>query len=442
MNINVGVVSLGCPKNLVDTEIILGNLSKYGFKIVNKAEIADVIIVNTCGFIDKAKQESINTILEMVEYRMKWKCRALIVIGCLAERYKEDIYREIPEVDAVVGMGQYSELLEIIRDLLSIEKEKRVLFMDDYIHRVKSTPPFISYLKISEGCDNKCSYCVIPAIRGPYKSRHMDEVIEEARHLENHGTKEIIVVAQDTTRYGSDIYGESKLAELLRKISNIEGLKWVRVMYAYPDSITQELIEVMAENNKICKYIDLPIQHISDRVLKAMGRRSSASQIKEVISRLREKMPGIAIRTSVIVGFPGETEEEFNELLEFIETVKFDRLGVFTYSKEEGTPASKMPAQIPYKIKKDRYSKIMKVQKQISKSINAGYVGKEMEVLIEGKTQPNGYFGRTFRDAPEIDGIVYVKSARELKPGSLVRVRINKASQYDLVGGVCDEPCQ
>lgn len=436
MNINIGVVSLGCSKNLVDTEIILGSLSRNGFKIINKAENADVIIINTCGFVHDAKQESINTILEMAYHRTKGRCRALIVIGCLAERYKKEIYKEIPEVDAVVGINQYEEIPEIIRGLVNRNEIKnKILNMNDYIGRLRSTPPFLSYLKISDGCSNKCSYCVIPSIRGPYKSRTMEDIIAEAEHLSKNGVRELVIIGQDTTRYGIDIYGELRLAELLRKLCRIEGIQSLRILYAYPDSITDELIEVMASEDKICKYIDMPIQHISENMLKAMARKSTGKQIKTVINKLRERIPGITIRTTLIVGFPDETEQDFEELLNFVEKTRFDRLGVFTYSKEEGTPAARLHNQIPFKIKKSRQSKIMKLQRQISKSINQEFIGKTLDVLVEGKTNTNKYFGRTYRDAPEIDGLVYIKSSEELKIGNYYPVKIARATQYDLIGG-------
>ena len=443
MHINIGVISLGCPKNLVDTEVILGNLSRQGYNITNKVEQADVIIINTCGFIHDAKQESINTILEMAEHRTKGNCRALLVIGCLAERYKEDIYREIPEVDAVITIKEYVQIPEVISSLVKAGKEKKIIpYEENYLNRVRSTLPFISYLKISEGCDNRCSYCVIPFIRGAYRSRNIDDILDEARHLSNYGVKELIIIAQDTTKYGIDVYGEPKLAELLKKLCRVEGIEWIRFLYAYPDSVTDELIEVMVQEEKICKYIDLPIQHISDNVLKAMARKSKSTQIKQVIKKLRDNIPDIAIRTSIIVGFPGETEEDFDELLNFIQETKFDRLGVFTYSKEEGTVAAKLSNQVPYKVKKARQSKIMKIQKEISKSINQGHIGKSMKVLIEGRNQTHNYFGRTFRDAPEIDGIVYVKSEKDLAIGSIEEVCIKKTSQYDLIGGVNNESCK
>ena len=441
MDINIGVVSMGCSKNLIDTEIIMGSLSEYGCKIINKAENADVIIINTCGFVHDAKQESINTILEMAQYRTKGKCRALMVIGCLAERYKNEIYKEIPEVDVVVGIKQYEDIPEIIKGLIKHDdKKNRILNMDNYIGRLRSTPPFLSYLKISEGCSNRCSYCVIPLIRGPYKSRTMDDIIAEAEHLSNNGVRELVIVAQDTTRYGIDIYGELKLPELLKKLCQIEGIQSLRLLYAYPDSITDELVEVMVSEDKICKYIDMPIQHISDNMLNLMARKSTGKQIREVINKLRERIPGITIRTTFIVGFPGETEEDFTELLNFIEETRFDRLGVFTYSREEGTPAAKMSNQIPYKVKKSRQAKIMKVQKEISKSINKGFIGKTLKVLVEGKTNTNKYFGRTYRDAPEIDGIVYIKSSTEINIGNYYPVEITRATQYDLVGGISNEP--
>ncbi|MGE5329980.1 MAG: 30S ribosomal protein S12 methylthiotransferase RimO [Deltaproteobacteria bacterium] len=437
MSIKIGVISLGCSKNLVDTEIILGNLARYGFQIVNAAQDADVIIVNTCGFIDTAKQEAVNTILEMSEYRTKGKCQALIVIGCLVERYKEDIMKEIPEVDAIVRIKDYSEIIEIIKGLLRIKKyEKNILLVDDYINRLRSTPPSVAYLKIAEGCDNRCAYCVIPVIRGPYVSRKMEDILNEAYHLSKQGVKELTVIAQDTTRYGIDIYGEYKLAELLKKLCGVSGIQWIRLMYAYPESVTDELIDVIADEKKICKYIDLPIQHINDRVLKTMNRRSTGKQIRELITKLRNKVPGITLRTSLIVGFPGETEEEFNELYEFIKEAKFERLGAFAYSREEGTPAASLKEQLPYKTKKSRHSSIMKAQNQISKALNEQFIGQNIDVLIEGTTTKGSYFGRTYRDAPEIDGFVYIKTKKVLVPGEIQTVKINKATEYDLFGGV------
>lgn len=437
MSIKIGVISLGCSKNLVDTEIILGNLARYGFQIVNNAQDADVIIVNTCGFIDKAKQESVNTILEMAEYRTKGKCQALIVIGCLVERYKSDIIKEIPEVDAVVGIKDYGEIIEIIKGLLKIKKyERNILLVDDYINRLRSTPPSVAYLKIAEGCNNRCSYCVIPAIRGAYKSRKIEDIIKEAEHLADKGVKELTVIAQDTTKYGIDIYGEYKLPELLRKISEIENIKWIRLMYAYPESVTDELIDIMANEEKICKYLDLPIQHINDRVLKSMNRRSTGKQIRQLIKKIKFRIPEIALRTSVIVGFPGETEEEFNELYEFIKEEQFDRLGAFAYSREEGTPAAGMKEQLSYKTKKERYSRIMKIQNNISRAKNEKFIGRDMEVLIEGTTTKGSYFGRTFRDAPEIDGFLYIKSKKALIPGEIENAKIIKATEYDLFGGI------
>lgn len=434
----IGVVSLGCPKNLVDTEVILGNLVRYGFQIVNSPHDADVIIVNTCGFIDSAKQEAINTILEMSEYRTKGKCRALIVIGCLVERFKNQIIKEIPEIDAVVRIKEYPEIIEIIKGLLNIKKyEKNTLLVDDYINRLRSTPPSIAYIKIAEGCDNRCSYCVIPNIRGAYKSREFDEILREARHLASQGVKELTIIAQDTTRYGIDLYGKYRICELLNEMSKISGIEWIRLMYAYPESLSDELIETMAKNDKICKYIDLPIQHINDEILKQMKRRSTTKQIKNLVSKLKEKIPDISIRTSLIVGFPGETNEQFEELYEYVKQERFDRLGVFTYSKQKGTPSSKMASQIPLQVKKSRYSKIMRLQNQISTEINRQFIGKEMQVLIEGTTsRGNYYFGRTYRDAPEIDGFVYIKTKKKLVPGTIDKVKINKATQYDLYGGI------
>lgn len=440
MNIKIGVVSLGCSKNLVDTEVTMGYLEKNGCEIVSDPTDAEAIIINTCGFIESAKQESINTILEMSEYKNTGNCKALIIMGCLAQRYKEEIIKEIPEVDAVISLSEYPNIPQIINDALKISSYNiNELNPDDYINRLRSTQKFISYVKISDGCDNNCTYCVIPSIRGPYKSRTIESITEEAKFLAKEGVKELIIIAQDTTKYGIDIYGEVKLVELLKELCKIDGIQWIRLLYAYPDSIDERLIDLMGSEKKICKYIDIPIQHINNRILRAMGRRTSTERIKEVISKLRTKMPEIAIRTSLIVGFPGETEEEFSELLSFVEETKFDKLGVFTYSKEEGTPAARMSNHVLSKEKKKRHSKIMKIQKSISKEINKNMIGKRLVVLIEQEIEDGVYVGRTYRDAPEIDGIVYVSSKTKLIQGDLVNTTIIKSNQYDLIGEVTDE---
>jgi ribosomal protein S12 methylthiotransferase len=439
MNINVGVISLGCPKNLVDTEIVLGNLSKTGYKITNDPKVSDVIIINTCGFIDSAKQESINTIIEMAEYKKSGKCRALIVIGCLAKRYKDEIYREIPEVDSVLAMNEYESLSEIIDQHVNFNStgKRAKLEPENYLLRMRTTGSHMAYLRISDGCDNCCTYCAIPSIRGRYISRTIESILEEANLLAKQGVKELIVVAQDTTKYGKDLYGKSKIVELLKELCKIDGFIWIRLLYAYPDSVTDELIDLMASEEKICRYIDLPIQHISDSILKRMGRRCTSQEIIKVIEKLRKKIPDIVIRTSIIVGFPGETEEDFEKIVEIVQTIKFDKLGVFSYSKEEGTPAAKFPDQIPYQVKTKRRSIIMKLQRGISKEINVSCIGRSLDVLIEGQSDLNSYYGRSYKDAPDIDGIVKVKTkAKKIKIGSVQKVRIIDAGEYDLIGEI------
>ena len=443
MKKKIGIVSLGCPKNLVDSEIMLGMLSHADYEIVNNKEDANVLIVNTCGFIESAQQESINTILEMADEKGR-NCEVLIVTGCMAERYKEKILEQIPEVDAVLGTGNYKEIAEVIN--LAYMGEKTVSYgkLDetDYLdqERVISSAKHSVYLKISEGCDNRCTYCIIPFLRGKYRSRKVESLVREAELLAQKGAKEIIIVAQDSTRYGIDIYGKKMLPELIRKISDISGIEWIRLLYCYPEEIGDELIKEIAENPKVCKYLDIPIQHASDRVLKQMGRRGTISEIKQVLNKLREKVSGITIRTSLIVGFPGETEEDFEELIAFLKEFRLDRVGVFTYSKEDGTPAAKMKNQIPKHIKINRQKKILELQNSISREINQDRNGKVYKTIVDGIADDGiFYYGRTYAEAPEIDGVIYFTSPEELSIGSFTDVRILNSEDYDLIGEVINE---
>lgn len=443
MNKKIGIVSLGCPKNLVDSEIMLGMLKNANFEIVPGKEEADVLIVNTCGFIESAQQESINTILEMAEEKNR-KCEVLIVTGCMAERYKDKILEQIPEVDAVVGTGNYKEITEVIN--LAYQGKKPVLYgkleETDYLEqeRVISSARHSVYLKIAEGCDNRCTYCIIPYLRGKYRSRRIEALVREAEQLARQGTKEIILVAQDTTRYGIDIYGEKKLPELIRKISDIDGIEWIRLLYCYPEEITDELIDEIASNPKVCKYMDIPLQHSSDKILKIMGRRGNIEQITTVLNKLRSKVENIVIRTSLIVGFPGETEEDFELLLQFVKKFQFDRLGVFTYSKEEGTPAAKMKGQIRKHIKLSRQKSILEMQNGISQTINGKRVGKVYRAIVDGVADDGiFYYGRSYAEAPEIDGLIYFTSPEPLGLGDFADVKILNAEDYDLIGEVINE---
>ena len=452
---NVGFISLGCSKNLIDTEVTIGKFKKNHYKIVNKPEDADILVINTCGFIETAKEEAINTILEeMAEYKNQ-RCKYLIVMGCLVQRYYEDLVKALPEVDLFIKIDEYNNLWEKVEDLIKrniVEKSKTktstkiseigplpMPTYDEFLNRVVTTGKNYAYLKIGEGCSNKCTYCAIPYIRGPFVSRKMEDILQEAEKLANEGIKEIILIAQDTTKYGEDIYGKSKLAELLKEISKIEGIKWVRFLYSYPEGITDELINVVANNSKISKYFDIPIQHISNTVLKKMNRKTSKEKIEDLIKKIRNKIPNVTLRTSLIVGFPGETEEEFRELLEFAKKSKFDKLGTFMYSKEEGTPAAKLPEQIHGNTKKSRYNKIMKVQKQISLEKQENKIGKTYKVLVENISFDGKYFiGRTMQDVPEEDGLVYIKDASKYKQEDIVNhfveCKIEEASEYDLIG--------
>ncbi|WP_312044219.1 30S ribosomal protein S12 methylthiotransferase RimO [Anaerotignum sp.] len=440
----VAFTSLGCDKNRVDSEVMLGILAQNGFQtIANEAE-ADIIVINTCCFIKDALDESIETILEMAEYKKTGKCKGLIVAGCLGQRYEKEFFDELPEVDAVIGTAAYESVAEVAADILKGKMGEKYLEdidrpMEDANGklRILSTAPYFAYLKISEGCDNHCTYCVIPKLRGKHRSRTIESLVEEAKVLEENGVKELVIVAQDTSIYGRDLYGEPKLHVLLEELSKIDGIEWIRLLYCYPETLTQETIDEMARNEKICHYIDMPIQHGNDAVLKRMGRKSNQALIKEKVAALRGAMPDIAIRTTLIVGFPGETAAEFEDLLDFVEEMRFDRLGVFSYSQEEGTAAAIMENQIDDELKEVRKETIMDIQKNIAASLCEKEVGKVVQVLVEGKLpEENIYCGRTRRDAPDIDGLVFLTAEEELYSGDFVTARIREAGDYDLMGDV------
>ena len=419
----IGFVSLGCSKNLVDTEMMIGLFKKNGYTIVNNPKEAEIILINTCGFIESAKQEAINTILEMAEYKEQ-NCKFLIVTGCLVERYKEELIKELPEVDLFIKFSEYETICNQINDLIKI-KDGKLEFLD----RVITTGKNYAYIRIAEGCNNFCTFCAIPYIRGRYVSRKIEDIIEEAKMLIKSGIKEIILIAQDTTKYGIDIYKEPMLAKLLNKLSKLEGIEWIRFLYAYPESITDELIEEVKSNDKVCKYFDIPMQHISDNILKKMNRKSTKLSIENLIRKLRDKVPNVIIRSTVMVGFPGETKEDFNELFEFIKWAKLDKLGCFMYSKEEGTIAYKMEDQVHPMTKKSRYNKIMKLQQKISKENMQKHIGKTLKVLVE-----KSGIGRTYMDVPDIDGYIYIKGKTE--KDKFINCIITQVKDYDLIGEV------
>ena len=452
----VGFISLGCSKNLIDTEVAIGLFKDNHYEIVNNPNDAEILVVNTCGFIESAKEEAINTILEMAEYKKK-KCKYLIAMGCLVQRYYEDLVKLLPEVDLFIKIDEYNKLWDKIEDLIKrdiVEKSKtktskkiseiKPLPMptyNEFMERVVTTGKNYAYLKIGEGCSNKCTYCAIPYIRGPFVSRKMEDILDEAEMLAKKGIKEIIVIAQDTTKYGVDIYGESKLAELLEKLSKVKGIEWIRFLYSYPEGITDKLINVVATNGKIAKYFDIPIQHISNPILKKMNRRTSKEDVTKIIEKIRKEVPDVTLRTSLIVGFPGETKENFEELFEFVKNTKFDKLGTFMYSKEEGTPAAKLPDQIHGNTKKARYNKIMEAQQEISKEILTDKIGKNYKVLVEDMSFDGKYFiGRTMQDVPEEDGLVYIKNNKDLDENTIlnnfVNCKIIEVSNYDLIGEI------
>lgn len=440
--LNIGIVSLGCAKNLVDTEAMLGILGHKGFRIVADPQEADVIIVNTCAFIDTAKEESIQTILEMAAYKEK-RCRLLIVSGCMAERYHDEILAELPEVDAVVGTGDYHKIAEVIAR--AYDGEKVVLFghMNEALPeevRMLSTPGYMAYIKIADGCDNHCTYCIIPKLRGKYRSRPMEHIVEEAEALAAGGVRELVVIAQDTSRYGIDLYGTYRLPKLLRRLCAVDGLHWVRVLYVYPEVITDELIDVFQTEEKLVPYMDIPIQHSDSAVLKRMGRHLTHEQLTELLIKLRKKLPNLVLRTTVITGFPGETEEQFNALLSFVKEMRFDRLGAFAYSQEEGTPAAQLPNQLPDEVKAERAEQILAAQAVISEELHRAKIGTTVEALVEGYDEESlMYFGRTQGDAPEVDNTIFFAAERELLPGEFVQVEILNADTYELIGQVCPE---
>ena len=438
---NILFVSLGCDKNLVDTEVMLGLLASRGHQMVDSEEIADVIVINTCCFIHDAKEESIQTILEMAEYKKAGSCKALIVTGCLAQRYKQEIIDEIEEVDAVLGTTSYDKIVEAIDEALAGHTSVEMTDIDALplveSKRLVTTGGHFAYLTIAEGCDKHCTYCIIPKIRGNFRSVPIERLLKEAEDLVAQGVKEIILVAQETTLYGKDLYGEKSLHKLLRELCKISGLRWIRILYCYPEEITDELIQVIKEEDKICNYLDLPIQHASDGILKRMGRRTSKEQLVEIIGKLRKEIPDIAIRTTLITGFPGETQEQHEELMEFVDEMEFDRLGVFTYSPEEDTPAAVMPDQIPEDVKEDRQAELMELQQEIAFDLAEEMIGREVLVMIEGKVaDENAYVGRTYKDAPNVDGLIFVESEEELMSGDFARVRITGALEYDLMGEI------
>lgn len=438
---NILFVSLGCDKNLVDTEVMLGMLAKKGHQMVDSETDADVIVVNTCCFIHDAKEESIQTILEMAEYKKSGSCKALIVTGCLAQRYRQEILDEIEEVDAVLGTTSYDKIVDAIEDALKGQRSLELTDLDALplveSKRLVTTGGHFAYLKIAEGCDKHCTYCIIPKIRGNFRSVPMERILKEAEELVAQGVKELILVAQETTLYGKDLYGEKTLPKLLKELCKISGLYWIRILYCYPEEITDELIQVIKEEDKICKYLDLPIQHASDDVLKRMGRRTSKAQLVDVIRKLRTEIPNIAIRTTLITGFPGETQEQHEELMEFIDEMEFDRLGVFTYSPEEDTAAARMDDQIEESVKEDRQADLMELQQEIAFELAEDMIGKEVLVMIEGKVaDENVYVGRTYKDAPNVDGLIFVEADVELMSGDFARVRVTGALEYDLIGEI------
>ena len=439
MAYKVGVISLGCAKNRVDAEMLLYRIRNAGYKLCEDVAMADVAIINTCGFIESAKQESIEEILELSELKKEGKIKAIIVTGCLAERYKEEVMKEIPEADAVVGIGANDDIVKIIDEVLQGKKQQ--CFPDKLLlplegGRIQSTPYYYAYLKIAEGCDNHCTYCAIPMIRGKFRSRKMEDIIAEAKHLAEKGVKELVVVAQDTSLYGKDIYGELMLAKLLKKLCEIDGIRWIRVLYCYPDKITDELLQVMAEEEKIVKYLDLPLQHCNGRVLKTMNRKGNKEELVELIAKIRKKVPGIVLRTTFIAGFPTETEEEFAELENFAKEVRFERVGCFAYSQEENTPAAKLEPQIPEDVKERRAEIIMENQQEIMEEFCQKLDGKTIEVLVEGYDQyAECFFGRSAWDAPEVDGSVFFTvTGRKPAPGEFVKVKIDDFLNCDPIG--------
>lgn len=442
-------VSLGCDKNLVDTEKMLGILGGDGFQFTDSEEEADVIIINTCCFIGDAKEESVNAILEMARCKEEGRCKALLVTGCLAQRYKDEILTEIPEVDGILGTSSYDQIGAMVKQILEEKKEHVSCFRDINAlprtdgGRMVTTGGHYAFLKIAEGCDKHCTYCIIPSLRGSYRSVPMEDLLQEARGLAAQGVKELILVAQETTLYGVDLYGEKSLPRLLRELAKIPGIQWIRIQYCYPEEITDELIQVIREEEKVCHYLDIPIQHASDPVLKRMGRRTNQEELRRIIGKLRKEIPDIAIRTTLISGFPGETEEDHEELMAFVDEMEFERLGVFAYSLEEDTPAAQMPDQVPQELKEERRDEIMELQQEIAFEKAESLVGRILDVMIEGKVADEpAYVGRTYMDSPNVDGLIFVNADLQLMSGDFVRVKVTGAAEYDLIGEVYDESAQ
>ena len=427
--------------------MMLGLLNKDGYTFTDDEHEADVVVVNTCCFIGDAKEESVNTILEMAELKKEGRCKALIVTGCMAQRYKQEILDEIPEVDGILGTSTYDEISNVLKKVLGGSRESCFHDLNAIpnveVPRVVTTGGYYAFLKIAEGCDKRCTYCIIPDLRGSYRSVPMERLIEEAKQLASQGVKELILVAQETTLYGIDLYKKKSLPKLLHELCKIPGIQWIRIQYCYPEEITQELIETIREEEKVCNYLDIPIQHASDRILKRMGRRTNQKQLREMIASLRSQIPDIALRTTLISGFPGETEEDQEEVMRFVDEMEFERLGVFAYSQEEDTPAAEFPDQVPQELKEERRDEIMELQQEISYEKSQSMIGKVLEVMIEGKVaDENAYVGRTYMDAPGVDGLIFINTDLDLMSGDFVRAKVTGALEYDLIGEICDEPAQ
>lgn len=440
-------ISLGCDKNLVDTEMMLGLLNKDGYTFTDDEQEADVIVINTCCFINDAKEESVNTILEMAELKKTGQCKALIVTGCLAQRYKQEIIDEIPEVDGILGTSTYDEISNVLKEALaghaaSCFHDLNALPQVE-TERIITTGGYYAFLKIAEGCDKHCTYCIIPSLRGSYRSVPMERLVKEAESLAARGVKELILVAQETTLYGVDLYGKKSLPELLKALCRVSGIEWIRIQYCYPEEITDELIQTIKEEEKVCHYLDIPIQHASDRILRRMGRRTDQQQLRQMVAKLREEIPDIALRTTLISGFPGETEEDHEILMQFVDEMEFERLGVFAYSAEEDTPAAGFEDQVPQEVKEERRDEIMELQQEIAFENSENMVGRILEVMIEGKVaDENAYVGRTYMDAPNVDGFIFINTDIELMSGDFVRAKVIGALEYDLIGEIYDESAQ
>lgn len=440
-----GFVSLGCSKNLVDTEMMLGILREHGIELTPEPAEADILIVNTCAFIESAKEESITTILNMAEYKESGRCRSLIVAGCLGQRYGQELLDDMPEADAIIGTGAWNRIMEAVEESLKghrvvIAGEDKLLY-DEHTPRITTTPAYTAYVKIAEGCNNRCAFCAIPYIRGAYRSRPIEDIRDEVVNLAARGVKEIILIAQDTTEYGRDLYGEPQLAKLLRTLCTVEGVHWIRTLYSYPTYFSDELIETIASEPKLVKYVDLPMQHAHDEVLRRMHRPDTQASMRALIEKLRTRIPGVTIRSTFIVGFPGETDAQYQTLRNFLEEMRLDKVGVFTYSREEGTPAYDMPNQVPEDVMQERYHDLMSLQCKISEELNHELEGKELEVLVEGRDeeQANIAVGRSYREAPDVDGQVYIEGDADSRIGDLVRVRVLQGFTYDVVGERVEE---